>query len=529
MQYSFTPGSLRAIRAAAQWSAQQSDCSESEKIQATALLLGLLAEKECRAAILLAQHGIDEDTICHRWPHLTFNPSGGVKKISSDCFATDTLDSFRTAAEHFADFPQPLEFATEHVLLGLVAAHHEVAQWLQQQGLDFRQLDTQIRQLYGHCLEPLDVELAKTAVNTPENPIANNPTEGTQSDRLRLLRVIDAAANRAREGLRAVEDYARFVLDDRHLTECLKQMRHDLTSTLAEVPLGPRLAARETQADVGTTLVNESELRRSSAQAVLTANFTRLQEALRSLEEFGKVLNPAMARRLEQLRYRSYTLQRAVEITKTSVDRLENARLYVLVDGQSSAEQFSALVRELIDAGADVLQLRDKRLNDRKLLTRARQLRELTANGRTLFIMNDRPDLAVLSHADGVHVGQEELSVKDARGIVGPERLVGVSTHSIEQAQQAVLDGANYIGVGPTFPSETKQFDEYTGLPLLRAVTADVRLPAFAIGGITSGNLPEVLATGLRRIAVSSAVTKAADPATATRELKEALQDEYRQ
>ncbi len=492
---------------------------------------------------MLAQHGIDQDAICHRWPNLTLNPSGGVKKISPDCFAADTLDSFTTAAEHFADFPQPLEFATEHVLLGLVAANHEVAQWLQQQGLDCRQLDIQIRQLYGYCLEPLDGGLDETAVTaskTPvfeahrsespvaDNPLVDNPPEGTQSDQLRLLRVIDAAANRAREGLRAVEDYARFVLDDRHLTECLKQMRHDLTSALAEVPLGPRLAARETQADVGTTLVNESELRRSSTRAVLTANFTRLQEALRSLEEFGKVLNPAMAKRLEQLRYRSYTLQRAVEITNTSAERLADVRLYVLVDGQSSAKQFSALVRALIDAGADVVQLRDKRLNDRELLARARQLRELTADSRTLFIMNDRADLAVLSHADGVHVGQEELSVKDARCIVGPERLVGVSTHSIEQAQQAVLDGANYIGVGPTFPSETKQFDEYTGLPLLRAVAAEVRLPAFAIGGINANNLPEVLATGFRKIAVSGAVTKATDPVAATRKLKEALQDDYR-
>ena len=103
---------------------------------------------------------------------------------------------------------------------------------------------------------------------------------------------------------------------------------------------------------------------------------------------------------------------------------------------------------------------------------------------KTLFIINDRPDLAALARADGVHVGQEELSVKDARSIVGPETLVGVSTHSIEQARQAVLDGANYIGVGPTFPSGTKQFEQFPGVELLRAVAAEIRLPAFAIGGI---------------------------------------------
>ena len=116
------------------------------------------------------------------------------------------------------------------------------------------------------------------------------------------------------------------------------------------------------------------------------------------------------------------------------------------------------------------------------------------------MIVNDRPDLARLGRADGVHLGQEDLSVKDARAIVGPEALIGVSTHRIEQARQAVLDGANYIGVGPTFPSGTKQFESSPALDFLRAVAAEIRLPAFAIGGITPGNLAEVLAAGIGRV-----------------------------
>jgi thiamine-phosphate pyrophosphorylase len=135
------------------------------------------------------------------------------------------------------------------------------------------------------------------------------------------------------------------------------------------------------------------------------------------------------------------------------------------------------------------------------------------------MIVNDRPDLAVLAQADGVHVGQEELSVKDARSIVGPDMLVGVSTHSIEQARQAVLDGANYIGVGPTFPSGTKRFEQFPGVELLRLVAAEIRLPAFAIGGIDRQNVAEVLAAGFTRIAVSGAVTAAADPVQAAKEL----------
>ena len=137
--------------------------------------------------------------------------------------------------------------------------------------------------------------------------------------------------------------------------------------------------------------------------------------------------------------------------------------------------------------------------------------------------MNDRADLAVLAHADGVHVGQEEVSVKDARRIVGPEAFVGVSTHCIEQARQAALDGASYVGVGPTFPSGTKSFEHFPGVELLRAVSAEIRLPAFAIGGIDRENLAEVLSTGFTRVALSGAIASAADPAAATKEIAELL------
>ena len=133
--------------------------------------------------------------------------------------------------------------------------------------------------------------------------------------------------------------------------------------------------------------------------------------------------------------------------------------------------------------------------------------------------MNDRPDLAALCHADGVHLGQEDMSVKDARTILGPHALIGVSTHTIHQARSAVLDGANYIGCGPTFPSGTKHFEEFPGLDFLREISAEIRLPAFAIGGITPANLPQVLAAGITRVAVSAAITSAADPAAVIQEI----------
>jgi thiamine-phosphate pyrophosphorylase len=336
-----------------------------------------------------------------------------------------------------------------------------------------------------------------------------------------LIRLLDAAANRAREGLRVVEDFVRFALDDRHLTNELKQLRHGLTAALARLSPAELLAARETQADVGCTLTAAGERARPDLASVLTANFKRLEESLRSLEEFGKVVDPELGAEVERLRYRSYTLERAVETTRNSLDRLAGVRLYVLLDGRSTLGEFEPLVRELIAAGVGAIQLRDKQMADRELLARARRLRELTRDTQVLFIMNDRPDLAALADADGVHVGQDELSVHDVRTIVGPRMLIGVSTHSLVQARAAVLDGANYIGVGPTFASNTKSFaaTQLTGTGLLRAVADEIRLPAFAIGGVEHENLPDVLAAGFTRVAVSGAVAAAVDPGAAAREL----------
>jgi thiamine-phosphate pyrophosphorylase len=202
---------------------------------------------------------------------------------------------------------------------------------------------------------------------------------------------------------------------------------------------------------------------------------------------------------------------------------LAEARLYVLVGGSDTQDVFRRLVEAIASAGVDVLQLRDKHLADRERLARARWLREVTAEAGTLFIMNDRPDLAVLAEADGVHVGQEELTVQDVRMIVGPDLHVGVSTHSLEQAQRAVQDGADYIGVGPVFPSATKRFAHFPGLELLRAVQAEISLPAFAIGGIDADNLAAVLATGVARVAIRGAIAEADDPAAVVRVVRRQL------
>lgn len=566
MEHELTAAAQRVLVEAARWS-ENTDCNE---LLAPALLLGLLSETECHAALVLARHHVHTEMVCKKWPTLT------RRKIQSELppLSVEVQTSLAAVTRRWRDIPDPLVLSTEHLLLGLLLVEHETGLWLQGLGLSAESLESAIHERYGYSTTPLPLgeetaepipleeeeeeeEAADPA--TLENPEDVPPENGGQDPaadpdshpvppspplsrraektgtipsllvpQTSVLRVLDAAWNRTREGLRVVEDYTRFVLDDRHLTDQLKRLRHELTTAMATVPLQKRLAARETQADVGTQLSTSAERHRQDPHEVLTANFIRVQEGLRSLEEFSKILEPELAARLEQLRYRTYTLHRAVEITQASLKRLGHARLYVLIDGQASAERFAETVRSLIGAGVHVLQLRDKTLDDRRLLQRARLLRELTAGTETLFVMNDRPDLAVLARADGVHVGQEELNVKDARALVGPNMLIGVSTHSLAQARQAVLDGADYLGVGPTFPSGTKQFDRFPGLDFLRQVAAEIRLPAFAIGGICRKNLSQVLSAGIARIAVAGAITQSENPAEAARELLAELAERER-
>src|SRR5205807_346035 len=159
---------------------------------------------------------------------------------------------------------------------------------------------------------------------------------------------------------------------------------------------------------------------------------------------------------------------------------------------------------EAADGGTQVVQLREKRLDDRELLERARDVRRWTRKVGVLFIVNDRPDIARLAEADGVHLGQDDLRIREARRILGPDALIGVSTHNLEQVRRAVLEGASYIGVGPAFASSTKAFEELAGLEFVRAATAETSLPAFVLGGVTTTNVAEVVAAGGRRVAVSA-------------------------
>lgn len=340
-----------------------------------------------------------------------------------------------------------------------------------------------------------------------------------------FFRILDANTNRAAEACRVIEDFCRFTLADKRLSETAKQIRHDIraiANQLAERQNSPPWANRDTDQDVGTHIEVHEKLARNSVTDVVSANFSRLQESLRVLEEYSKILDLDSAARFESVRYETYQIQKTLFHLMRAQELLGDCFLCVLTDAMDSESALAERIVMLISAGVDMIQLRDERLEDRDLLERALLVRKLTAGERTIFVVNDRADICVLANADGVHVGQTDLSVSATRRIVG-QKLIGVSTRSLAQAEQAVRDGADYIGVGPMFASQTKQFDQLEGCQLLRQVMSHITLPAFAIGGITTDNIGLIAQDGGRRAAVSAGVLQADDPVSAAKQIRRTL------
>ena len=341
-----------------------------------------------------------------------------------------------------------------------------------------------------------------------------------------IPRVIDANANRAREALRVMEDTARFVLDDADLSAACKQLRHELRDALPDA--GDLLAHRDTPRDVGTSQHTAQEARRDSLADLATAAGKRLGEALRTLEEFvklntGEEKKPNAARilpgalpggQLKQLRYRGYDLEQRFGRQLAARQRGRQWRLCLLLTVSLCKLPWEEVLDQSLAAGVDCVQVREKGLEDAELLQHAcavvaRCRAFATAHpdrDAPSVIINDRPDIAVLCGAHGVHLGQTDLPPEAARRVLGPDLHLGVSATHLDQARAAVAAGADYCGVGPMFPTTTKHKPTLAGPAFLTQCRAAVPLPHLAIGGITPDRLPELLDAGVLGIAVCAAI-----------------------
>ncbi|MBR8828071.1 MAG: thiamine phosphate synthase [Gomphosphaeria aponina SAG 52.96 = DSM 107014] len=323
-----------------------------------------------------------------------------------------------------------------------------------------------------------------------------------------IYRILDANLDRAREGLRIIEEWCRLGLNHSQWAGECKEMRQQLGSWHQE----EFRMARDTPNDPGTELTHPQEEQRSNIEQLLQANLCRVQEALRVLEEYGKLYNPEMGTACKKMRYQVYSLESNL-ISYRRQQKLQESLLYLIT---SPSSQLLEVVEAALQGGLTLVQYREKEAEDRLRLATAYKLCKLCHSYGALFIVNDRVDLANAVNADGVHLGQNDLPIALARQVLGGQKLVGKSTTNPEEMQRAIAEGADYIGVGPVYETPTKPGKAAAGLDYVAYATKHASIPWFAIGGIEPNNLDEVIGAGAKRVAVVRGIMESEQPSLVT-------------
>ncbi|MEM6451531.1 MAG: thiamine phosphate synthase [Cyanobacteria bacterium P01_D01_bin.105] len=360
------------------------------------------------------------------------------------------------------------------------------------------------------------------------------------SEHRALLRILDANLDRAREGMRILEEWCRFGLNDDVTTARFKHLRQ----VTAQWHTPEIRLARDTPGDLGTALTHPQEASRDSLTSVLQANFARVQEALRVLEEYGKLYSAEMSAAFKQMRYELYTLDSQIldsqildsqildsQIKENTVpttssfqqryDQLLRSHTYLVT---APVPDLLGTVEAALKGGIAIVQYREKTANDDERLEIAQKMRSLCHRYNALFIVNDRVDIAVAADADGVHLGQQDLPMEAARQILGPDKLVGRSTTNPDELKRALDEKADYIGVGPVHATPTKPGKAAAGNEYVRYAAEHATMPWFTIGGLNADNLGPTLAAGATRVAVVRALMQAEDPTAVARSLVEQTQ-----
>ncbi|MEL7227289.1 MAG: thiamine phosphate synthase, partial [Cyanobacteria bacterium J06576_12] len=275
--------------------------------------------------------------------------------------------------------------------------------------------------------------------------------------------------------------------------------------------------------DLGTSITHPQETQRTSLADVLQVNLARTQEALRVLEEYGKLHSQKMAADCKQMRYQLYTLDsqlmmplQSLAVRSPRLQQLMQARTYLVT---SPVPDILGVVEAALKGGIAIVQYREKSADDEERLEMAQKMKALCHEYGALFIVNDRVDIAAASDADGVHLGQQDLPMPEARKILGPEKIVGRSTTNPQELQRALDEGADYIGVGPVHATPTKPGKAAAGNEYVRYAAEHATMPWFTIGGLNADNLAPTLAAAATRVAVVRALMEAEDPSAIARSL----------
>ncbi|MBN2618512.1 MAG: thiamine phosphate synthase [Spirochaetales bacterium] len=317
-----------------------------------------------------------------------------------------------------------------------------------------------------------------------------------------LKRIIDVNLNRVSEGLRVIEDITRFYFEEVTISKKCKELRHelrDIQKSKYEFTINYRDSTNDIGLDISKDIKSAKEY---NLQSILKANIKRVQEGLRSLEEITGLNN------FENLRYKSYDLeQRVFMLMKRNNFSLPD--IYGITHSKASLGRSNIeIVNQMLIAGIKIIQYREKDLSMKEMLKECLEIRKLTTQHNATFIINDFSDLVLLTNADGIHIGQDDIPIESVRKILG-NKIIGLSTHNPTQAIDAVNRGADYIGVGPIHKTNTKiNVCEPVGYEYLEWVEKNIYIPYVAIGGIKESNLFEIVQRGAKSVSLVSEITE---------------------
>jgi len=333
----------------------------------------------------------------------------------------------------------------------------------------------------------------------------SNPTN---SEDLRIYQIIDANLDRAREGLRVLEDWARFGLGKEKYVKRIKNFRQILGKNHLEI----YKQSRNHTEDKCKGLTHQEQINRNTFEKIISSNSGRVQEALRVIEEFSRLHNHELSKIASEIRYEIYNIEidlLNLSTCKNSEEILKENDLYVITDQKDNLLE---IIEKILIAGVKIIQHRFKTGTDKDNLEEAIKIKNLCKRYNSLFIINDRLDIALASNADGIHLGQDDLDLKSARKLLGYSKIIGISANNEIDISNALKDGCNYIGIGPVFETATKKNKKPIGIEKIKILTKDLNIPWFAIGGIKSNNISYLKKNGFKKVALVSQLMNSEDP-----------------
>ncbi|MFA5032135.1 MAG: thiamine phosphate synthase [bacterium] len=337
----------------------------------------------------------------------------------------------------------------------------------------------------------------------------------------KTLQIIDANINRITEGLRVVEEIARFVIKDAQLTKQIKTERHKIRKLSKKIET---LEYRDTSKDLGKNKDFDTYSYKNIPE-LTNRNFKRAQEGCRVIEEFTKLLDTPLSSDIKEIRFKIYDIEKTMNIKLSKCLPAKNKTdfsFYVILDKKyiknNNLSSLTTIVTDLCKNGATVIQLREKLTEVKSFLEDALLVRKITQKFNIPFIVNDRLDIAFAVNADGVHLGETDIPIQYARKLF-PGKIIGISANTVEKAKNAEKMGADYLGVGCLFPSKTAS-KPITSLNILSKIKSAVHIPVLGIGGITLNNIVQILSTKADGICVAGDLFASSNIKKRTKEFK---------